>query len=370
VPEASNMQEVIIGRNQYSQNVKDLFGFFPSGETVRGYTIGSPGTTYQIIPNDKRIIVSNSININISRVPEIRYSSINKMIADLKSIVLQHIPNTDLYETGMLISAGFDSQLILNLLSDNKNLKNNLRLFSLRTLRGSVVSEWAETVEFTKALGYRTPIPIDLNDKTLFRYEIELQKRRFIDSTDGLNLYACLSEIRVIAPLVRVILTGAGGDEVSGGYPSEKFAFGFNLVRPEQLYKIIKYFHYRKLIWLFAFLSRTLQYFLIRATFFNTNKFEKFLNESTLRYSEIYKMNTRELESFWYLKNQLLRDSNVIGGILSFDVRAPLADRRVVELFNAASEALGGINRKMFTKYIYNFKYQKTKQSFIVEKIR
>lgn len=183
---------------------------------------------------------------------------------------------------GLLLSSGFDSNLILKSIESlraSDQLNERFLIFSL----GQVAGKTCQEIEFVRdrvtnqGLEERL-VEINLTEEELTKYRHDFDLAQKPESVDGFNLYCCLRKIKDISD-IRVVLSGIGGDEITQGYPSfQRNFFNRNWIKPEIIIWIIDKFHLpRPLAYLISLLTPRICYFLLRAHGYTTEKFVCFV---------------------------------------------------------------------------------------------
>ncbi len=323
-------------------------GSVPSGITIyEGVKSLEPGK-YIYLDNFGKISIDNYWSFN-----ELRDNSDDNLGSDLHPDIYKNTYETLLdsitthsvsdVDVGVFLSGGIDSSSIVSLMSKTYNRK--LKTVSIN-FPGSQLDESVHANEIARI--YNTEHYNFALTENLFFNELE-NYFSFIDqpTIDGINTYFVSKFAHDIG--LKVALSGLGGDELFGGYPSFNYIPRIN--RFISLYRYIplkeKFLKYspktfkKKLIpKVYEFLSNSNEmnaaYKLIRGLYteielnelgWNTSSnyeynFEKY--ELDDEFSELQKIIF--LESFNYMSNQLLRDSDVFSMAHSVELRLPFVD--------------------------------------------
>ncbi|MEW6110406.1 MAG: asparagine synthase-related protein [Nitrospirota bacterium] len=326
-------------------------------------THNSSPITYHPYYSITKIFADAEKNMVVLSKDEVRERLREALLDTVKHHLVADVP------VGVFLSAGLDSGTLVGLASE----MNNSRLHTV-TL---AFKEYVDTHNDESALStliadqYNTLHETIWVEKKDFRNDIEaLFQAMDQPTTDGVNSYF-VSKAAVKAGL-KVALSGLGGDELFGSYPSfqqvPKMArlFGPFAGRPflGRGFRVvsapfIRHFTSPKYAGLLEYGGSYAGAYLLRRGMFMPWELQQVLDP------EIVKDGWRELQSLvhlketieeinndylkiailemqWYMKNQLLRDTDWASMAHSLEVRVPLVD---VNLLQALSQMLSVSNR-------------------------
>jgi len=257
---------------------------------------------------------------------------------------------------GVFLSAGLDSSTITALVSERHQDVRTVTL-GFHEQRGSAQDETglAELVART----YKT------NHQTIWitRQDFESETNRLFEamdrpSIDGVNTY--FVSLATKRAGLKVALSGLGGDELFGGYPSfhdvpriartlrflrgfEKLGRGLRVVSQ----KVIKHFTSPKYAGILEYGSSYPGAYLLRRSLFMPWELPSILDPDLVRegwrrlntFHELgvlcdsigaERLKVSALELCWYMRQQLLRDSDWAGMAHSLEIRVPFVDVKLL----------------------------------------
>jgi asparagine synthase (glutamine-hydrolysing) len=253
---------------------------------------------------------------------------------------------------GIFLSAGLDSSTLTALVSERHR---DVRTVTLG------FNEYRGTEQDETALAEVVARTCKTNHQTIWitRRDFEADAARLLHamdrpSTDGVNTY--FVSLATKRAGLKVALSGLGGDELFGGYPSfrdvprlanalrgfralGKFGRGFRLVTQD----VIKHFVSPKYAGIFEYGSSFPGAYLLRRSLFMPWELPEFLDPEIVREGwqrlntfgelatlcdslESDRLKVSALELCWYMRHQLLRDSDWAGMAHSLEIRVPLVD--------------------------------------------
>lgn len=278
-----------------------------------------------------------------------REAGIKKIVNALKSSVKAHI--TADVPVGVFLSSGIDSTAIAVCVNDIADLRTIT--ISFEEFKGSVNDE-APLAEFIAAR---------LNSchqtKRVYSSEFSQERDNILaamdqPSTDGVNTW--FAARAAIQENLKVMLSGLGGDEILGSYPSFRdvprivrycnlFAWQPILGRYLRilLSPLIAYISSPKYAGIMEYGSTYGGAYFLRRALFMPWELTKFLGTSFIRDGlrqldivntfnasiagiKSSRLKVSALEIQWYMKNQLLRDSDWASMDHSLELRTPLVD--------------------------------------------
>lgn len=282
---------------------------------------------------------------------------------------------------GTFLSGGLDSSAITAIASEyNPNLKTISLVFNEKELSEEHYQDLIVSRYNTKHTKY-------LVDETSFLYNIgDFFNIMEQPTIDGLNTYF-ISKAAKECGLVTV-LSGVGGDEIFFGYPSFRDGKTFNFLSkiPYSLIKIFEYANrYKKLELLRA--EHDFAYYLPRRALFSPTEISDILKIDKLEVynliADLYKnYNSSMIASIedkisyfelnMYMKNQLLRDSDLFGMGNSLEIRVPFLDNDLVDyiLKIEPKEKFGKYNKQILVdcsrKFLPSEIIERTKKGFVL----
>ncbi|MBI3852548.1 MAG: asparagine synthase (glutamine-hydrolyzing) [Verrucomicrobia bacterium] len=264
---------------------------------------------------------------------------------------------------GVFLSSGLDSTTLAALAAEQGGRLRTVTL-GFEEYRGTPYDETplAETVAAQYGAQHQT-IWVSRAD---FRAHVErLFHAMDQPSTDGVNTY--FVSLAAAQTSLKVALSGLGGDELFGGYPSFKQlprsvralgSLGTSGIFGKSLRivcaPVVKHFTSPKYAGLFEYGGTYGGAYLLRRGMFMPWELPEILDPDLVRqgWSELQPLLRLEesldglrspharvscLESCWYMRNQLLRDSDWAGMAHSLEIRVPLVD---VTLLRALAPSL------------------------------
>jgi asparagine synthase (glutamine-hydrolysing) len=260
------------------------------------------------------------------------------LVASIKRHLISDAP------VGVFLSGGVDSSVITSIASQ---CKSDLQTLSLVFKEKSLNEEYFQDLIVDKYSTNHIKCSIDKNIflSTVDDFMSLMEK----PTIDGLNTYF-ISKAAKDSNL-KSVLSGIGGDEIFYGYPSFKNAKILKLLSkiPYSLIKIFENFSkikrgtYRKLELVKA--ESELAYYLPNRGLFSPSEISDILKVRKDRvyhlitnlYNDYHPSNIYQVEdkiSFYelnmYMKNQLLRDSDLFGMANSVEIRTPFLDRELI----------------------------------------
>ena len=259
---------------------------------------------------------------------------------------------------GVFLSAGLDSSTLAALAAQEGGILRTVTL-GFDAYRGTPQDETplAENV----ARQYGTQHQTIWVTRADFRDHLDrLFKAMDQPSTDGVNTY--FVSYAAARTSLKVALSGLGGDELFGGYPSfgeiprsvrSLALFKLSAFRPLGVFfrrvsgSVLRRFTSPKYASLFEYGGTFSGAYLLRRGMFMPWELPRFLDPDMVRagWQELQPLARLEatvqgltnprlkvscLESCWYLRNQLLRDSDWAGMAHSLEIRTPLVDVRLL----------------------------------------
>jgi asparagine synthase (glutamine-hydrolysing) len=346
-------------------------GFFLWGHVPEPYTLYRSiravpaGTTLWVdTTGDKRARQHFNITKELAKESETPFTiSQAELRAGLRAALLDSVRHHLVADVpvGIFLSAGIDSSTLTALAREASNADLRTITLGFKEFQGTINDEvpLAETV----ARQYGTHHCIHWVTKEDFHKERDaILDAMDQPSTDGINAYF-VSKAAAESGL-KVAISGLGGDELFGGYPSfQQIPRLVNAVSPFQTLSFLgKGFRYLSASILKRFTSPKyaglLEYgstyggaYLLRRGMFMPWELPDLLDGDMVRegWKELNMLSWLEsttagiknsplkvsaLESAWYMRNQLLRDADWASMAHSLEIRVPFVDR---ELFKAVS---------------------------------
>jgi asparagine synthase (glutamine-hydrolysing) len=317
-----------------------------------------PRGSFQVIPLARQSLADPTPPKRFFNMPAIRAISEPEAIAQVRGTLTQaveqhlisHVP------VGILLSSGVDSTIVANLAAESAP---QMRSFTVGLAENSSESESDLAQRTAKRLGLRHSNIVIGPD------EVQAEAEAWLDSLDqpsidGLNVFVISRAIH--AQGIKVALSGQGGDELFGGYPSfgdvermrslfGKFWFLPRLVRRSgvQLALFTKSAAVRaKAIDIVESNGDVLSLYLQRRRTLSSEQLKELGINGFLRSTpnflppeagpsfEFESLCVPEavslLETHYYLGNMLLRDGDANSMAHSLELRMPFLDTRVIEM--------------------------------------
>lgn len=241
---------------------------------------------------------------------------------------------------GTFLSGGLDSSAITAIASE---YKDDLRTLSL-VFNEKKFSE--ESYQDLVVKQYATSHTKYLVDEKLFLESIDTFIEAMDQPTiDGINTFFVSKAAKESG--LKAVLSGVGGDEIFYGYPSFANAKKLNMLNKVPLFIIqaLKWSHKYKKLELLKIENELSFYLPTRAIFTPTQIANILKIDIHLVYSSIVKLwehnNTKEIEEIddkvsyfelnMYMKNQLLKDTDIFGMANSLEIRVPFLDKKLVD---------------------------------------
>jgi asparagine synthase (glutamine-hydrolysing) len=234
---------------------------------------------------------------------------------------------------GVFLSGGIDSSLIT--LLANRQKKNQLKTISIYFNEQAYDESQYQHLIFNKIEGEKFTHLVKQED--FERFLPQILSAMDMPTTDGINTW-CISKFAHDDGL-KAVLSGIGGDELFGGYPSfRRIKYLKSLRRwPEPAFKAANYFTndpYKKITFL-SYLHPIADYLFLRGLY-STMDIASLLDTSLLHVEDVlfanrslpYIRNYDESDAAWfetnlYMQNQLLRDTDVMSMSHGLEVRVP-----------------------------------------------
>lgn len=277
------------------------------------------------------------------------------LAAALRSSVRRHLVSD--VPVGVLLSAGADSSLIAGLAAAEQRTNLHTMTLGFSEFRGGPDDEVPLAERVAAILGGRH------QTRWIAREEFDAELAAILDamdqpSTDGVNTFLVCRELARSG--LKVALSGLGGDELFGGYPSfrdvpraarwlapaRRLAPGGRLLRALAS-PLLSTFTSPKFAGLLEYGGSFEGAYLLRRALFMPWELNQSLDPVALHVG-LERLNTlpavagamrginsaharvAALEMSWYMRNQLLRDADWAGMAHSVELRVPLVD---VDLF-------------------------------------
>lgn len=313
-----------------------------------------------------------------------QYSKRNDIIENVRSLVEKSVKRHLIADApiGVFLSGGLDSSVITKVAAGQtgKNL-NTLSLYFNE-------SEFSEKK-------YQDLILKDTDCKSYQHLLIETEfveklpaiiSQMDMPSCDGINTWFISNIARKQG--LKAVLSGVGGDELFGGYPSfERMKFALSLQRLPDLIKGAAKNSTRKELSRLSYLkiAGIKGIYLFLRGLFNISDIAKQLHISEKEVENIlcslpvfqginnlsYGNQASWMEFNLYMQNQLLRDSDVMGMANSVEIRVPFLDKELVNYVTAinSDEKYSGSFKKQllidsFTELIPREIYDRPKMGF------
>ncbi len=259
---------------------------------------------------------------------------------------------------GTFLSGGLDSSAITAV---SAKYKINLHTLSLVFEDKELSEEYYQDLVVKQ---YETEHIKYLIDEKLFLETIDEFFNSMEQPTiDGLNTYFVSKAAKDSG--LTTVLSGIGGDEIFYGYGSFKDGKTLKFLSkvPYNLMKFFEYSNkYKKLELLQA--EKELAYYLPKRALFSPKQISEILNiDKKEVYSLIVKLwkiyNSSDINQIedkisyfelnMYMKNQLLRDSDIFGMVHSLEIRVPFLDKDLVDyvLKVEPQEKFGDFNKRL-----------------------
>lgn len=266
----------------------------------------------------------------------------NEIVKDINELLHNSIERHLISDApiGTFLSGGLDSSVITAIAS---KYKTNLQTLSLVFDDKKISEEYYQNLVVNK---FKTNHTRYLIDEKLFLNSVDDFTNSMDQPTiDGLNTYF-VSKAANEAGL-RAVLSGVGGDEIFYGYPSFKNSKNLNIIKQLPLFviSILKQFKKFKKIEMLKIDSILSLYLPTRALFSPTEISEILKVDIEVVYqaiTKLWELNNHPtakyiddkisfLELNMYMKNQLLRDTDVFGMANSLEIRVPFLDKELVD---------------------------------------
>ncbi|MCP4180735.1 MAG: asparagine synthase (glutamine-hydrolyzing) [bacterium] len=315
------------------------FGYVPEPNSIYKNIKSFPAGYYGNFINNNLTLKKFSIYEFLPKITDSYDSIISNVKTLLHDSVKRHLISDA--PIGTFLSGGLDSSAITAIAAQYRNELNTLSLI----FDENKYSE--EAYQDLVVKRYNTRHTKYLIDENYFLNSIN----DFIESIDqptydGMNTFLVSKAARDVG--LKTVLSGLGGDEIFYGYPAFKYMGKLKLVN--KLPKVAlnyfsKYEKFKKLKFL-NYEFKLKHYLPVRGVF-NAEEITKILNISVFEINNIvnsfFEKNYFDFscnsvideagfcELNLYMKNQLLRDSDVFGMANSLEIRVPFLDRELVD---------------------------------------
>lgn len=315
-----------------------LLGSVPEPMTIYEDIFVFPAGYYGIYLNNK-LTMEKYDEYNYEPKIQKPYSEI---VNDVSSLLHQSIKKQLISDApiGTFLSGGLDSSAITAIAAQ---YKDNLQTLSLVFEEKELSEEYYQDLVVAK---YKTNHTKYLITEKIFLESIDEFIGSFDQpSVDGLNTFLVSKAARDSG--LTTVLSGVGGDEIFYGYPSFKNAKKLNFLSkfPYALIKLLQEnTKYKKLELLQ--LPNDFSSYLPTRGMFTPTEVSKILN---IEVDVIYKLIIKLFEKYnsssinmiddkisffelnMYMKNQLLRDTDIFGMANSLEIRVPFLDKDLVD---------------------------------------
>ncbi len=315
-----------------------LLGYIPEPNTIYDKIFSFPVGHFSVFQNGALLLTKYD---EYDFEPKIS-KPYNEIVSDVKELFHQSIKRQLISDApiGTFLSGGLDSSAITAVAAQ---YKSKLQTLSLVFNEKDLSEEYYQDLVVSR---YNTDHTKYLIDEKLFLDTID----DFFDSIeqptiDGLNTYF-VSKAAIDSGLTTV-LSGVGGDEIFYGYPSFKDGGTLSFLSriPYPLIKIFEFSKkYKKLELLQA--ENDLAYYLPKRALFSPREIAGILNIDKNRIFNLITDLWKNYNSFnicriedkisyfelnMYMRNQLLRDTDVFGMSHSLEIRVPFLDKDLVD---------------------------------------
>jgi asparagine synthase (glutamine-hydrolysing) len=320
----------------------------PAGAYLLVERAGQPSIQYFCRVEDELVTATTSDSRSLPRE-----EAQERLLATLTGSVSRHLVAD--VPVGVFLSAGIDSSVVTAFASESPQARLRTITLGFKEYRNTENDETALASKV--AQHYAT----DHQTRWIAKSEFQQEMERVISamdqpSIDGVNTYFVAKATHEIG--LKAALSGIGGDELFGGYPSFKDVWrilltGRSIPRPlgrvirKASAPILKWFTSTKYAGIFEYGHNYGGAYLLRRALFMPWEIEEILQPDTAREGwQRLKIEQRlegtacgilprhlkvsALEISWYMRNQLLRDADWAGMANSVEIRTPLADIEVL----------------------------------------
>ncbi|MDN3513013.1 MAG: asparagine synthase (glutamine-hydrolyzing) [Candidatus Brocadia sp.] len=252
---------------------------------------------------------------------------------------------------GVFLSGGIDSSLIAIVASGF--MGENLRTLSIIFNEKDYTEEKYQKIVHDKIKSKHSTKIVTQND--FINNLGDIFSAMDQPTVDGINTYfisQCAKEQGL-----KAVLSGIGGDELFGGYPSfsriDKFWI-FKSWKRKKLFRLFEYLDNDRLKRLsFLSIENPLAYYLLFRGFFSFNFVMDYLDadrtEIERALEKVYLNNKSEmgsknfvsyLETDLYMKNQLLKDADFFSMWHSLEIRVPFLDKKLMDTVFSINESI------------------------------